>query len=107
MKWENPSTNQIEDVVVVAGGRDLNGNLRPDVELLFLNQEIGLDWVNGPNLTARESSSKMIEFGNNVILIGGEGGDGRHLYQLSSPNGSWIKMKQTLKVPRLRHVAHS
>ncbi len=48
----------------------------------------------------------MIEFGNSVILVGGEGVvDGQHLYQLSGPNESWIEMKQTLKVSRFRHIA--
>ena len=54
----------------------------------------------------------MIEYKNSVILIGGHGDDdvedlldGYHLYQLSSPNGTWTEMKQTLKNERDNHVS--
>jgi hypothetical protein len=43
----------------------------------------------------------MVEFQNGVLLIGGRGeGDGRHLFKLSFPNGTWTEMKQTLKEKR-------
>ena len=48
----------------------------------------------------------MVEYQDGVILIGGSGeADGRHMYQLSSPNGTWAKMKQTLKERRNYHVS--
>ncbi len=48
----------------------------------------------------------MIQYNNSVILVGGSSeADGHHLYQLSSPNGRWIKMKQTLKQNRATHIS--
>ena len=73
--------------------------------LLYLN-DLHTGWVYGPslldNMEIRES--KMIEFKNSVILIGGEY-DGKGLYQLSSPNGEWRKLSQTLKEGRVSTVA--
>ena len=66
-------------------------------------------WVFGPSLLGDLliSDSKMIEFQNSVILIGGgyTHVDGKGLYQLSSPNGEWTKMRQTLREGRMSHVA--
>jgi len=54
-------------------------------------------------------SATMIEYNNSVILVGvdgpSEGVDSNHLYQLSSPTGQWVEMKQTLKQERSRHVS--
>ena len=77
------------------------------VELLLMNEfetsEQG--WVMGPNLPGKIGYSTMTEYQNSVILVGGEGVHGQHLYQLSSPTGSWLKMKQTLKESRAQHVS--
>ena len=48
----------------------------------------------------------MVEYQNSVILVGGEGGvKGQEMYQLSSPDGPWVEMQQTLKEGRTKHVA--
>ena len=102
LNWNNPETNQMEKVVVAAGGYSTD-----TVELLFLdgNKNTG-SWISGPSLPEAAWLSTMIEFQNSVILIGGElGVDGRHLYQLSSPSGAWVEMKQTLKEPRVGHMS--
>ncbi len=60
----------------------------------------------GPNLPLAVIESAMNEFGNGVILIGGRGDtDGHKIYQLSSPNGTWMKMKQALKEKRSHAVS--
>ena len=107
MNWINPSTETEEKVVVVAGGQSPR-----KVELLYLN-DLQTGWVFGPSLLGDLliSGSSMIEFQNSVILIGGdneansEDFDGKGLYQLSSPNGEWTKMRQNLKEKRMSHVA--
>jgi hypothetical protein len=75
------------------------------VELLFLNEfeESSAGWVMGPSLPTVIWSSTMNEFQNGVILIGGD--DQYDLYQLTSPTGTWTKMKQTLKEARYGHVS--
>ena len=48
----------------------------------------------------------MVEYKDRVILVGGRGGvDGRHLYQLSSRDGPWIEMEQTLPNRKYFHIA--
>jgi 16S rRNA U516 pseudouridylate synthase RsuA-like enzyme len=63
----------------------------------------GARWVMGPSLPKAIFASTMNEFQNGVILIGGE--NQVELYQLTSPNGTWTKMKQTLKEGRYGHVS--
>jgi hypothetical protein len=105
LNWNNPETNQMEKVVVAAGG--FNTFSLAEVELLFLDGNKNTSsWISGPYLPRAAWLSTMIEFQNSVILIGGElGVDGRHLYQLTSPSGTWVEMKQTLKEPRAGHVS--
>jgi hypothetical protein len=99
LNWKNPETDQFEAIAVAAGGPS------DTVELLFLGRGDS-PWVMGPSLPYAAGLSTMIEFQNSVILVGGGGGgDGQHLYQLSSPNGTWVEMKQTLKEPREGHVS--
>jgi hypothetical protein len=75
------------------------------VELLFLKTS-NTGWVMGPSLPSTASGSTMNSFQNRVILIGGTGQvDGTHLYQLSSPNGTWTTMQQMLKARRSHHVS--
>ena len=101
LNWKNPSTNQHEKVVVAAGGDQLSS-----VELLFIDGIETRGWKMGPSLPNYAYLSTLIEYQNSVVLIGGEQGvDGQHLYQLSSPNGTWVEMKQTLKEKRSRHVS--
>ena len=107
LNWINPETETEEKVVVVAGGEQGSFS-RVKVELLFLN-DLKTGWVFGPSLLGERKiyDSRMIEFENSVILIGGgyEEVDGKNLYQLSSPNGRWTQMRQTLKEGRMSHVA--
>ena len=124
LQWRNAETNGLEKVVVAAGGWNSEGNGSPSVELLNLDHDGSIkgDWVLGPELPKGAPGSTMIEYNNSVILIGGglfttveqkinnklnDFGylDGLHLYQLFSPNGTWIQMKQTLKTRRKSHVA--
>jgi hypothetical protein len=66
-------------------------------------EESSAGWVMGPGLPRTIIQSTMNEFENGVLLIGGE--NQVDLYQLTSPNGTWTKMKQTLKEARGRHVS--
>ncbi len=66
-------------------------------------EENSAGWVMGPSLPKAIWASTMNEFQNGVILIGGD--KQVDLYQLTSPNGTWTKMKQTLKVARYGHVS--
>jgi hypothetical protein len=94
--------------VVIVGGVDSSGSYLSSVELLNLNafKANNTGWVMGPSMPLTVFGSTMHAFQNGVILIGGTGQvDGTHLYQLSSPNGTWTAMKQTLKVGRNRHVS--
>ena len=79
------------------------------VELLHLNNEQEWDklsWIMGPSLPKAAGFATVVEFQNSIILVGGKGEvDKRHLYQLTSPNGTWIEMKQTLKEERWYHAS--
>jgi len=64
------------------------------VELLYLNDD-GIneeEWMMGPELPQSLFLAKMIEYDNSVIIM-----DNKDLYQLSSPAGPWVKMKQRVK----------
>ncbi len=109
LKWKNPESNQMEKVVVAAGGMKIKiYEGLGSVELLYLNDDNSVkgEWMMGPELPDTATSSKMIEYNNSVILIGGYDRYGRNqpLYQLSSPKGPWIAMKQILKEIRLDPV---
>jgi len=101
LKWKNPKTNEVQNVIVAANPTDE----KTTVELLYLNNygKKKVEWVFGPELLESKQGSTMIEYNNSVILIGG--GNGRTLFQLSSPNGPWIKMRQKLKYFRDDHVS--
>ena len=103
--WVNRDTNQNERVVVVAGGFNNEVQYMSSVELLFLEEfESTQDgWEMGPNLPRATGYSTMTEYNNSVILVGGL--SNKYLYQLSSPDGTWVEMKQTLKERRAAHVA--
>ena len=76
--------------------------LLSSVELLYLDQweTKKEEWIMGPNLHNSYGWTRMVEFEDTVILVGGSVNNvaSSHLYQLSSPEGPWIKMNQTLKV---------
>ncbi len=91
--------------VVVAAGGENSAESDLTVELLFLNEfeASGAGWVMGPSLPKATSGSTMNAFENGVLLIGGE--NQVDLYQLTYLNGTWTKMKQTLKEARYGHVS--
>jgi len=104
--WFNPVTNQLEKVVFAVGGH--NDEYLDTVEMLFLNDQNieNLKWVLGPKLPKTASHGTVVEFNNSIVLVGGKGEvDGRHLYKLSSPNGTWTEMKQTLNESRYYHAS--
>ena len=105
---KNPESGLMEKIVVVAGGFNYDNGQLSSAELLYLDEDntVKGEWVKGPELPLAAFESTMIEFNNSVILIGGAANvDGHHLYQLSSPDGEWKEMKQTMKKNRSKHVA--
>jgi len=87
LNWMNPQTNQMEKIVVVAGGYQSS-----KTELLYVDRIGDYSWIMGPSLPTNNAVSSMVEFQNSVILIGGQYPIGsRDLYQLSSPGVSVIK----------------
>jgi len=112
--WNNPKSNKLEKVVVAVGGYGDDLVDLSSVELLYLNEDdtIRGEWVTGPEVPKAGYAATMVEYNNSVILIGGVGDDGvdglldgHHLYQLSSPNGPWIEMRQTLRKERDNFVS--
>ena len=108
LRWKIPESGKLIKIVVAAGGKNQGSDLS-SVELLYLNDDDTNNggWVMGPELPQTIYSSTMVEYNNSVILIGGryDGSYNRHLYKLSSPNGTWSEMKQVLKTPRAFHVS--
>ena len=104
VNWKNPSDGQLEKVVVVAGG--YNGQYMSYVELLYINN-LSRGWQYGPQLPYSVANSVLVEYKDTVVLVGGDGTgvDGRHLYQLSSPDGPWNEMEQTLPIKKHYHIA--
>ncbi len=105
LRWKNPETNCSEKVVVVATGGGHKGYFLESVELLYLNADDSAmgEWIMGPEFPKPNFDTTMIEFKNSVILIAGD--DDSKLFQLSSPNGPWIEMRQKLKKRRTDHVS--
>ncbi len=110
LKWINPESKQMEKIVVAAGGSRYEESFSA-VELLYLNEnDFNSDeWVIGPDLPEGIVDATMVEYNNSVIIIGGSNDVGwrkrNDLYQLFSPKGPWIKMRQTLKEKRSSHVS--
>ena len=103
VNWRNPNTGILEKTVVVAGGRDRYFFKLDSVELLYLG-DITSGWTNTTHLPLTTESGAMVEFQNSVIYAGGDGSqDGRHLYQLSDPNGNWTSMPMLLQEKRCFH----
>ena len=108
LNWKNPTTGVREKVVVSAGGGTIGTDSLSSVELLFLNhnEDFSNGWKRGPSLPKTAILSTMVEYQDSVILVGGSFQvDGYHLYQLSSPTGTWMKMKHVLKRRRNYHVS--
>ena len=105
LTWKNPLADQLDKVVVVAGGSDGDTNWS-STELLLLIEDgtHNKEWIDGPELPNATFGSRMIEYQDSVILVGGSNLE-KKLFQLFSPKGPWIQMKQTLKTERSYHVA--
>ncbi len=88
----NPQSNQMEKIVVAAGGlRD--GDYMSTTELLYVDRIGSYNWVMGPSLPFANGYATMVEFQNSVILIGGHYyGARKDLFQLSSPGAHVIKL---------------
>ena len=97
LNWKNEETGNEEKVVVAASGASMRS-----VQLLFL-EDYEAGWVEGPDLPMYSFIGQMVEYQNSVIVIGGD--DDLYLYQLSSPEGPWIKMNQKVQNERNGHSA--
>jgi len=110
LKRTIPDSDKIANIVVIVGGETevADESLFLDsVELLYLD-EYGIpneEWIPGPELPKKSSEATMVELENSVILVGGGVDQQRNLYELSSPEGPWTKMRQSLKTERSYHVA--
>ena len=103
VNWINPADGQLGQVVVVAGGYRLGA--LSSVELLYIN-DIDSGWQAGPEMNKTAHNAVLVEYKNSLVLVGGLGTvDGKHLYQLSSPEGPWIEMEQTLPGTNIDHIA--
>ena len=99
LRWTNPDTDQVEPVVVTAGGY-----WQHSTELLHLSGDH--EWVYGARLPEISFLSDMIEYNEMVIAVGGgtytEGTN--KLYKLTTPDGDWLEMKQSLNQKRMNHI---
>ena len=103
LNWKNPSSGQTERYVVVVGGI-VGSTFLHTVELLYLNEPfLNSTWVNGPQFLPLQMSGTLTEYNNSVVLAGGLSDNSDptpKMFQLSSPNGPWVEMKQRLKQAR-------
>jgi Galactose oxidase, central domain len=88
LNWMNPQTNQMEKIVVAAGGYGSS-----TTELLYVDRIGDYSWIMGPSLPTKNGFPSMVEFQNSVILIGGgyPSSPFKELYQLTSPGVNVIK----------------
>ena len=92
LNWMNPQTNQMEKIVVAAGGQN-----SLTTELLYVDRIGDYSWNMGPTLPTETGFPSMVEFQNSVILIGGLVDPDSSiaitdLFQLSSPGVYIIKL---------------
>jgi hypothetical protein len=91
LNWMNPQTNQMEKIVVAAGGAD-DGYFFSETELLYVDRISDNIWIMGPSLPLGNALPSMVEFQNSVILIGGGYPNGsKDLYQLTTPGVNVIR----------------
>ena len=108
--WRNPESNNLESIVVTAGGYHKGALSVPSsVELLYLNDDGSSNggWTWGPQLPTIIKSATMVEYNNTMILIGSVTDLGLaddRLFQLSSPKGPWVTMTQKLTQKRTGFV---
>jgi len=110
LKWTKPDSDQSSKIVVVVGGQT-DGEFEPrfldSVELLYLDDydTPNGQWITGPELPRKSFEAQLIEYKNSVILVGGGVDQQTNFYELSSPEGPWVVMRQSLKADRSYHVA--
>ena len=105
VNWRNSTTGQVDKYVAVIGGFTLKG-ISNQIHLLNLN-DVSSGWTAGPEFTDGVVFAVLVEFGESLVLTGGYRSelDDNHLYQLSSPEGPWIKMPQSMPRERRAHLA--
>ena len=106
VNWKNPSNGDSDKVVVIAGGYNNRIDL-DSVELLYMN-DISKGWQPGPKMPYAVYHAILVQYKESVVLVGGDGHydvDRYRIYQLSSPDGTWIEMKQTLPIEVNKPIA--
>ena len=85
LTWKNPLADQLDKVVVVAGGSDGDTNWS-STELLLLIEDgtHNKEWIDGPELPNATFGSRIFEYQDSVILVGGSNLE-KKLFQLFSP----------------------
>jgi hypothetical protein len=92
LNWMNPQSNQMEKIVVAAGGRN-SGGYMSTTELLYVDRIGNYNWVMGPSLPLANGYATMVEFHNSVILVGGYYNTAsKNLIQLSSPGANVVNL---------------
>jgi len=87
LNWMNPQSNQMEKVVVAAGGAYTSVT-----ELLYVDRIGEYSWIMGPTMPEINTFDTMVEFQNSIIRIGGTlVSPSTNIYQLHSPGASVIK----------------
>ena len=87
---------------MVAGGRNQGQEVLNSTEILPLANLQSAVFEQGPDLPVEQVGSQMVEFDSSVVTVGG---GSTTLYQLKLVAGPWIRMSQTLQVPRISHTA--
>jgi hypothetical protein len=106
VNWKIPNCHSKQIVAAVGGFSRLKGYL--SIVEFLCTDKAGSRWQSGPNLPKGIAYSALVEYKNTLILVGGEykyGAPTQHLYQLSSPDGPWVEMRQTLTVSRSEQIA--
>jgi hypothetical protein len=87
LNWMNPQSNQMEKVVVAAGGAYTSVT-----ELLYVDRIGEYSWIMGPTMPETNTFDTMVEFQNSIIRIGGTlVSPSTNIYQLHSPGARVIK----------------
>jgi hypothetical protein len=90
--------NDQKSYVVTAGSYDLDSS----TEIFGIEDEI---WIFGPDLPAPRGGAIMVPFNKSLIMVGGEDFV-KPVVKISSIDGPWETMEQTLETPRrVGHVA--
>ena len=91
--------NGKNDIMVAAGGR---GNIRTNITEIFSLET--MQWRRGPDLPNEIMLSKGIQFGDTMLVVGGDGSDGAILI-FDNDNDSWRTLPQLLNFSEFVEVA--